>query len=94
MKPAKSAYAPTGGEHGEWLGDVVYVGNTQGSTAHRIFTVMGVNSRYVYARALTKATAAGPECDGNVGGGRCANSRRAAETARHIAHEGTALMLA
>ena len=58
MKPAKPAYEPTGWEHGEWLGGVVYVGNTQGSTAHRIFTALGVDSRYVYARALTKATAA------------------------------------
>ena len=58
VKPAKPAYVPTGWEHGEWLGDVVYVGNTQGSTAHRIFAVMGVDSRYVYARALTEATAA------------------------------------
>ena len=59
-KPRASAYVPTGGRRGEWLGDVIYLREYKGVNKKRtcIFTLMGVNSRYVYARALTKATAA------------------------------------
>jgi hypothetical protein len=60
VKPPDSAYVPTGGKRGEWLGDVIYLQDYKGVNKHRtaIFTLMEVNSRYVYARALTKATSA------------------------------------
>ena len=53
-------FVPTGGERGEWLGDVIYLREYAGVNKRRtaIFTIMEVNSRYVYARALTKATSA------------------------------------
>jgi hypothetical protein len=53
-------FVPTGGERGEWLGDVIYLREYRGVNKQRtaIFTIMEVNSRYVYARALTKATSA------------------------------------
>jgi Fe2+ transport system protein FeoA len=58
-KPPESAFVPTGGPRGEWLGDTIYLASYAGvnkkSTA--IFTIMEVNSRYVYARALVRATA-------------------------------------
>ena len=60
VKPPSSAYVPTGGPRGEWLGDVIYLTAYAGVNKKRtaIFTLLEVNSRYVYARALTKATAA------------------------------------
>jgi hypothetical protein len=59
-KPPDSAYVPTGGKRGLWLGDVIYLREYAGVNKKRsaIFTLMEVNSRHVYARALTKATAA------------------------------------
>ena len=52
-------YAPTGAERGEYEGDVIYfkdyAGLNKGKSA--IFTILETNSRYVYARALTKANA-------------------------------------
>ena len=60
VKPPDSAYVPTGGRRGEWLGDTIYLTAYAGVNKKRtaIFTLLEVNSRYVYARALTKATAA------------------------------------
>ena len=60
VKPPDSAYVPTGGKRGEWLGDVIYLQDYKGVNKQRtaIFTLLEVNSRYVYARALTKATSA------------------------------------
>ena len=60
MKPPESVYAPTGGNRGEWLGDVIYLRDYKGVNKQRmaIFTLMEANSRHVYARALPKATAA------------------------------------
>jgi len=59
-KPPDSAYVPTGGPRGEWLGDTIYLTAYAGVNKKRtaIFTIMEVNSRYVYARALVRATAA------------------------------------
>ena len=58
-KPPDSAYVPTGGPRGEWLGDTIYLASYAGVNKKRtaIFTIMEVNSRYVYARALVRATA-------------------------------------
>ena len=58
-KPPDSAYVPTGGPRGEWLGDTIYLTAYAGVNEKRtaIFTIMEVNSRYVYARALIRATA-------------------------------------
>ena len=60
VKPPDSAYVPTGGGRGLWLGDVIYLRDYAGVNKKRecILALVGVNSRYVYARALTKATAA------------------------------------
>ena len=60
VKPHESVYAPTGGPRGEWLADVIYFRDYEGVNKHRecILTLLGVNSRYVYARAMTKATSA------------------------------------
>lgn len=60
VKPPDSAYVPTGGPRGEWLGDTIYLASYAGVNKKRaaIFTLMEVNSRYVYARALVRATAA------------------------------------
>ena len=60
VKPAEADYSPTGGARGEWLADVIYLREYGGVNSARecILTLLGVNSRYVYARALTKATAA------------------------------------
>ena len=59
-KPPEEDYAPTGGARGEWLADVIYLREYAGVNQKRecVLTLLGVNSRYVYARALTKATAA------------------------------------
>ena len=60
MRPHESAYAPTGGPRGEYLADVIFLRDYEEINQRRgcILTLLGVNSRYVYARALTKATAA------------------------------------
>ena len=59
-KPPEADYAPTGGARGEWLADVIYLRDYAGVNQARdcILTLLGVNSRYVYTRALTKAIAA------------------------------------
>ena len=59
-KPADEDFAPTGGPRGEYLADVIYLREYRGVNKAQecILTLLGVNSRYVYARALTKATAA------------------------------------
>ena len=59
-RPPEEAYAPTGAPRGEYLADVVYLREYAGVNKKRecILTLLGVNSRYVYARALTKATSA------------------------------------
>ena len=58
-RPPDEAYAPTGGPRGEYLADVIYLKDYAGVNNQRtcILTLMGVNSRYVYAEALTAATA-------------------------------------
>lgn len=58
-RPPGNAFAPTGGPRGEYLADVIYLREYAGVNSQRtcILTVMGVNSRYVYAEALTAATA-------------------------------------
>ena len=60
IKPPEEDYAPTGGARGEWLADVIYLREYAGVNQKRecVLTLLGVNSRYAYARALTKATAA------------------------------------
>ena len=59
-KPPDTAFAPTGDERGVYLADVIYLREYAGVNKKRtcIFTLMGVNSRYVYAEGLTAATAA------------------------------------
>ena len=59
-KPADEDFAPTGGPRGEYLADVIYLREYRGVNKKRecVLTLLGVNSRYVYARALTRATAA------------------------------------
>jgi len=59
-KPADEDFAPTGGPRGEYLADIMYLREYRGVNNKRecILTLLGVNSRFVYARALTKATAA------------------------------------
>ena len=59
-KPPERDFAPTGGPRGEYLADVIYLREYRGVNKKRecILTLLGANSRYVYARALTKATAA------------------------------------
>ena len=59
-KPPERDFAPTGGPRGEYLADVIYLREYRGVHKKRecILTLLGANSRYVYARALTKATAA------------------------------------
>ena len=59
-KPADEDFAPTGGPRGEYLADVIYLREYKGVNHNHkcVLTLLGVNSRYVYARALTKATAA------------------------------------
>ena len=56
-KPPDENYAPTGGPRGEYLADVIYLKKYAGVTKKRtcIRTLLGVNSRYVYARGLTAA---------------------------------------
>ena len=60
VKPPESSFAPTGGRRGEWLADIIYLRDYAGVNRRRecILTLLGANSRFVYARALTKATAA------------------------------------
>ena len=56
-KPPDENYAPTGGPRGEYLADVIYLREYAGVNKKRtcILTLLGVNSRFVYARALTAA---------------------------------------
>ena len=58
-RPPNDAFAPTGGPRGEYLADVIYLRDYAGVNSQRtcILTLMGANSRYVYAEALTAATA-------------------------------------
>ena len=53
-RPPDDAYAPTGGHEGEYLADVIYLRDYSGVNKHRgaILTLLGVNSRYAYARGL------------------------------------------
>ena len=53
-KPSDDAYAPTGGHEGEYLADVIYLRDYAGANKHHgaILTLLGVNSRYAYARGL------------------------------------------
>ena len=55
-----ATYTPTGDERGVYLGDTIYLNDYAGVNKGRsaIFTLMEVNSRYVYARALTAPTSA------------------------------------
>jgi hypothetical protein len=59
VKPSSDSYAPTGGEYGTWLGDVVYLKDYAGVNDKRscLLVLMEVNSRYVYVRAMTSPTA-------------------------------------
>ena len=59
-KPPEDSFAPTGGPRGEYLADVINLREYRGvNKAHEsILTLLGVNSRYVYARPLTRVTAA------------------------------------
>jgi hypothetical protein len=59
-KPPEDSYAPTGGPRGEYLADVIYLREYRGVNKSQecILTLLGANSRYVYARPLTRATAA------------------------------------
>ena len=56
----KSSFVPTGGVRGTYLADVMYLRDYAGFNKKRtcILTLMEVNSRYVYARAMISATSA------------------------------------
>jgi Fe2+ transport system protein FeoA len=58
-RPPDDAFAPTGGPRGEYLADVVYLRDYAGVNNKRtcILTLLGANSRFAYAEALTAATA-------------------------------------
>ena len=58
-RPPDDAFAPTGGPRGEYLADVIYLRDYAGVNNKRtcILTLLGVNSRFAYAEALTAATA-------------------------------------
>ncbi len=58
-RPPDEAYAPTGGPRGEYLADVIYLRDYAGVNSQRtcMLTLLGANSRFVYAEALTAATA-------------------------------------
>jgi hypothetical protein len=60
VKPRDELFAPTGGPYGQWLGDVIFLSDFSGVNDKRgaIFTLLEVNSRYVYSRALIRTTAA------------------------------------
>ena len=59
-RPPDENYAPTGGPRGEYLADVIFLAQYAGVNKKRtcILTLLGVNSRFVYARALTAADSA------------------------------------
>ena len=56
-KPDAKSFAPTAGLLGLYLGDVIMLKPYKGVNAERevIFIIIESHSRYVYARALTKA---------------------------------------
>ena len=58
--PDKTNYVPTGGDIGTYLADIMYLKDYAGVNKKRscILTLMEINSRFVYARALISATAA------------------------------------
>ena len=60
-RPPQTAFAPTGGPHGEWIADTVYLRAYAGVNQKRgaIVTVLNPNTRYAYSRALV--TDAGAE---------------------------------
>jgi hypothetical protein len=53
-KPPDDAYSPTGDVAGTWLADTIYLRDYSGVNKHRgaIFTLMEVNTRFAYCRAL------------------------------------------
>ena len=59
-KPSADSFAPTGDFYGTWAADVMFMTDYAGVNAKRtcILTLLELNSRYVYARGLTAATAA------------------------------------
>jgi hypothetical protein len=59
-KPSAAVFAPTGDLFGTWAADVLFMTDYAGVNSARtcILTLLEVNSRYVYARGLTKATSA------------------------------------
>ena len=59
-KPSIAAFSPTGDVYGTYAADVIFLADYAGVNAGRtcILTLQQVNTRYVYARSLTKATSA------------------------------------
>ena len=49
-----AAFAPSGDVYGTWLGDTIYLRDLAGVNSHRgaIFTIIEINSRYAYCRAI------------------------------------------
>ena len=55
-----AAFAPSGDVYGTWLGDTIYLRDLAGVNSHRgaIFTIIEVNSRYAYCRAIVMMASA------------------------------------
>jgi len=58
--PPLAAFAPSGDDYGTWLGDTIYLRDLAGVNSHRgaIFTIIEVNSRYAYCRAIVMMASA------------------------------------
>ena len=58
--PPLAAFAPSGDVYGAWLGDTIYLRDLAGVNSHRgaIFTIIEVNSRYAYCRAIVMMASA------------------------------------
>jgi len=58
--PPLAAFAPSGDVYGTWLGDTIYLRDLAGVNSHRgaIFTVIEINSRYAYCRAIVMMASA------------------------------------
>lgn len=57
-RPLGETFAPTGDLDGTWAGDVLFLSHYAGVDAKRtcILTLLGLNSRYIYARGMTAGT--------------------------------------
>ena len=59
-KPSAASFSPTGDVYGTWAADVMFLNDYAGLNGAKscVLTLLELNSRYVYARALTKVTSA------------------------------------